>query len=349
MRMPKIAEVLPIGLIGLNAGGEVNWYNSAAQKLLNLNSDCHLAQCFPEFSFQSWCQTLTQKETKNCQRPSGQHLVLNLIPSKTGNFLLIITDETHLHHLEVMRQDFVANVSHELRTPLTVIHGYLEVLLDRSDTEPVVFQNSLKTMYEQTLRMQHLIEDLLLLSRLEGDSPSEEQMSIISVAALLKQICIDANALSAEKQHHIILECEAHLNLRGIETEIRNAFSNLIFNAVHYTPAQGQIHVRWFSQKGFAILEVEDTGIGIAPEHITRVTERFYRVDHARSRESGGTGLGLAIVKHALIRHQASLEIESTLGKGSVFRCTFDVDKKHHHCDITANIASAKTNKAGPI
>jgi two-component system phosphate regulon sensor histidine kinase PhoR len=229
--------------------------------------------------------------------------------------------ENRLNLLERVRQDFVANVSHELRTPLTVLQGYLETLLDQSKnaSQKKIFEQ----MQAQAFRMQKLVEDLLLLSRLEGDSPDEEKFKLIDVSHLLKQIVHEAEVLSNTKKHHFSLEIDATLKISGLENELRSLFSNIIFNAVNYTPAKGNITIRWYKQDNHAIFEVADTGIGIAPQHINRITERFYRVDRDRSRESGGTGLGLAIAKHVLLRHEGELKIESIVGHGSRFLCLF--------------------------
>jgi two-component system, OmpR family, phosphate regulon sensor histidine kinase PhoR len=229
---------------------------------------------------------------------------------------------SHIQHLERMRQDFVANVSHELRTPLTVIHGYLETLMAQPENRHLgkIFMQ----MFQQTLRMQNLIADLLLLSAMEIDEQNATVKHPVHVSGLLELITEEARILSANK-HRIVLESDDDLCLQGNENELRSLFSNIIFNAVKYTPAGENIHISWQKQKKNAIFKVVDTGIGIAKEHIPRITERFYRVDKARSRESGGTGLGLAIAKHVLIRHDGQLKIKSQVGKGSTFSCIFPV------------------------
>jgi two-component system phosphate regulon sensor histidine kinase PhoR len=229
--------------------------------------------------------------------------------------------EKRLHLLERMRQDFVANVSHELRTPLTVLHGYLETLMEQ--TKNASKKKIFEQMQAQTSRMERLVEDLLLLSRLEADTPKEENFKFVDVVSLLQQITKDAEALSANRNHQIFLTADSRVKILGFENELRSVFSNLIFNAVNYTPDQGVIDIRWYHDNQHAIFSVKDSGIGIAPEHLPRITERFYRVDRDRSRSSGGTGLGLAIVKHVLLRHDAQLKIESTPGKGSCFSCVF--------------------------
>ena len=229
---------------------------------------------------------------------------------------------THIEHLERMRRDFVANVSHELRTPLTVIHGYLEALLEQSKNDKekqAIFQQ----MHQHTVRMSHLIEDLLLLSRLENDELFNDAKKIIHVDTILNDSVKDAKKISGKALHQIESHVESKLALLGAESEIKSLFSNLIINAIKYTPAKGKITIKWYSQNETAIFSVTDTGIGIEEKHIPRITERFYRVDKARSRNSGGTGLGLAIVKHVLIRHDAKLEIMSKLHQGSTFTCIF--------------------------
>ncbi len=234
---------------------------------------------------------------------------------------------THIQHLERMRQDFVANVSHELRTPLTVIHGYLDTLLDQDLEETKPWKKIFMQMHQQTLRMENLIEDLLLLSRLESHEAENATESHVPVAKLLETIWSEAKELSGDNQHLISLFTDEKLMLLGIDAELRSLFSNIIFNAVKYTPAKGSITIEWFLENGQAHFRVKDTGIGIAPEHIPRLTERFYRVDPARSRASGGTGLGLAIAKHVLLRHDGKLDVVSELGKGSVFTCVFPAER----------------------
>ncbi len=222
-------------------------------------------------------------------------------------------------------QDFVANVSHELRTPLTVFHGYLEILLDQPKMSRKKCRDILLQMSEQSNRMSFLVRDLLLLSRLESALPDVSQFKPVPVAQLLKSICDDAFALSGEKKHQLHCDFDEHLSIMGKEEELHSAFSNLIFNAVNYTPPKGKIFVRWHNEKDSPTMTVKDTGIGIAKKHLPRITQRFYRVDKSRShRGEHGTGLGLAIVKHVLLRHSGKLLIESQVNKGSTFRCVFN-------------------------
>ena len=251
-----------------------------------------------------------------------QRLEFRVIPYGESQRLLMARDITEIHHANKMRKDFIANASHELRTPLTVIAGYLENFEEDEEICPPDWMPRIKQMRQQTGRMQRLIEDLLQLSSLE--SPSENrQTEEIKVSDMLTSIYKEAESVSGFMHHMFYLETDPNLWIRGNHRELYSAFSNLIFNAVQYTPQRGVIRIRWFQDNRGAHMEVADTGEGIAPGHIPRLTERFYRVDKGRSREKGGTGLGLAIVKHVLSRHDASLHIESELGKGSKFRCDF--------------------------
>src|SRR3990170_1215124 len=221
-----------------------------------------------------------------------------------------------------MRRTFVANVSHELRTPLTVLAGYVETLRDMKALGPGDLKRHLATMSEQATRMQRLVDDLLTLSKLET-APPHRHDDAVDVAALLAGLKEQAELLSGENRHALTLESDGSLKLLGNREELTSAFSNLINNAVRYTPAGGSIRLSWHAAEDGAEFAVTDTGEGIAPEHFPHLTERFYRVDTARSRASGGTGLGLSIVKHVLLRHDAQLQIESELGRGSTFTCEF--------------------------
>jgi len=231
--------------------------------------------------------------------------------------------QSHIQHLERVRRDFIANVSHELRTPLTVIHGYLESLLKQDLDETKPWKKIFMQMYQHSIRMETIIDDLLLLSRLESEDQPLDERKRIDVAAMLDTLYTDAQMISGNKNQHIQLQADKKIVLDGSEEELKSLFSNIIINAIKYTPVDGSICIEWYQEKGCAIFKVTDTGIGIAKEHLPRITERFYRVDKGRSRESGGTGLGLAIVKHVLLSHEGELLVESELGKGSVFTCVF--------------------------
>jgi two-component system phosphate regulon sensor histidine kinase PhoR len=252
-------------------------------------------------------------------------LSVRIAPYGKKQRLLLATDNTRLHRLEQMRRDFVANVSHELRTPLTVINGYLETLLDNEDSLPSRWQKPLSGMHQQSWRMLRIVEDLLMLSRLENQGERQWQR-MVNVPVLLDGIAEDAIALSGERGHRVVLEADRGLRLRGHEQELHSAFSNLVSNAVRYTPDGGHITIRWQADERGVHLEVEDNGEGIPPQHLHRITERFYRVNRDRSRDSGGTGLGLAIVKHVMLNHGGKLHITSLVGVGSIFACDFPVE-----------------------
>jgi two-component system, OmpR family, phosphate regulon sensor histidine kinase PhoR len=252
-------------------------------------------------------------------------LTIQLVPYGDNEKLLLSRDVTRWERLEAVRRDFIANVSHELRTPLTVMKGFLETLTDADRMDEKVYRRSLALMTDQAERMQRLVEDLLMLSRLE-DSRSLLREESLDVPALLAAIVQEAQSIS-QGQHRITTDL-APVWLLASREEVRSAFTNLVTNAVRYTPPGGEIAVTWALEDGDPVMRVRDNGEGIAPEHIPRLTERFYRVDRGRSRASGGTGLGLAIVKHVLQRHQGRLVIESTVGTGSTFTCHFPAARR---------------------
>lgn len=235
--------------------------------------------------------------------------------------------KAHIQHLERVRRDFVANVSHELRTPLTVIQGYLEALMAQKLDETKPWKKIFTQMYDHSIRMANIIEDLLLLSILETDDYPLEEKPQLPIAAMLKILIKEARSISGEKKHHITLKADPRVLLDGAENELKSLFSNIIVNSIKYTPAHGQIKIEWGVKQGRAVFKVTDTGIGIEEKQIPRITERFYRVDKGRSRASGGTGLGLAIVKHILLRHEGELVVASELGKGSIFSCLFPIHR----------------------
>lgn len=247
-------------------------------------------------------------------------LVVRLIPFENRRHILVSQDVTNFEHLDQMRRDFIANASHELRTPLTVINGFLEIAASEPDLDQATRQHHLKLMVEQGQRMQHLVEDMLVLTRLESiDYPVRDD--VVDIQRLLEQVEGEALALSGGR-HQIEITVDGP-DLKGSAEELRSAIGNLVSNAVRYTPDGGRIVVEWRDGDQGPRCIVSDTGIGFSPEHISRLTERFYRVDKGRSRETKGTGLGLAIVKHVLMRHDAQLQIESEAGKGSRFTIQF--------------------------
>lgn len=241
-----------------------------------------------------------------------------IMPYGEEHLLLIARDVTRVSQLEEMRKDFVANVSHELRTPLTVINGYLEILPDSSDTSNPFVKKAYHEMSAQTQRMQNLIEDLLVLSRIEASSERIYE-NTVDMAAMLRQVKIEADALNKDKHHQVEFHLTDGIRIYGIETELRSACSNLIFNAINYTPENGRIDIYWSRTKEGMRFAVKDNGDGIEQRHLSRLTERFYRVDKARSRKTGGSGLGLSIVKHVLNHHNSQLQITSQVGEGSEF------------------------------
>ena len=247
-------------------------------------------------------------------------LIIRLIPFENRRHILVSHDVTDFERLDQMRRDFIANASHELRTPLTVINGFLEIATNQPELDVPTRTRHMKLMVEQGQRMQHLVEDMLVLTRLESmDYPLREE--VIDIRELLQNIEAEANALSGGR-HQINLVVNGP-DLRGNTEELRSAIGNLVSNAVRYTPDGGQVEMKWFETEQGPCCTVSDTGIGISHEHLSRLTERFYRVDKSRSRETKGTGLGLAIVKHVLLRHDAHLQIQSDEGKGSRFTIQF--------------------------
>ncbi|WP_136419309.1 phosphate regulon sensor histidine kinase PhoR [Herbaspirillum sp. ST 5-3] len=247
-------------------------------------------------------------------------LIVQIIPFESRRQILVTHDATEAERVEMMRRDFIANASHELRTPLTVINGFLEIAFNQPNLELQTRMSHLKLMIEQGQRMQNLVEDMLTLTRLESvEYPLRPER--VDIRTLMEQIQREAMALSAGR-HHVSLEVDGP-DIKGSTDELRSAFGNLASNAVRYTPEQGSIALAWRMKEDGPEFVVKDTGIGIRPEHISRLTERFYRVDKSRSRETQGTGLGLAIVKHVLLRHDATLSIDSEPDKGSTFTVKF--------------------------
>ncbi len=322
----KATAAMPDATVVLGPHWEIQWFNDAAIQLLDFQSAHDVGQRIDNLirvpAFGVFLAKGAQG-TLEIASPRDPRLTLSLrvVPYGDEQRLLIARDISEKLRLEQMRRDFIGNVSHELRTPLTVIAGFLETLAEE-ETHNARWSRSLDLMREQSKRMQNLVEDLLLLSRLENERQMPARDAVV-VPGILAQMHEDAKILARDKGHVIELECDGLLGLYGVERELYSAFNNLLTNAIRYTPAGGRIVMRWHADAAGAHFAVSDNGVGIAPEHLPRVTERFYRVDPGRSRENGGTGLGLAIVKHVLQRHDARLHIESTPGKGSTFRCEF--------------------------
>jgi two-component system phosphate regulon sensor histidine kinase PhoR len=327
-RFQQAAAALPEGVIILDEADRIEWCNPRAEGHFGLDSQrdrgqllTHLLR-YPQFveylETRQFSEPLVLRVTRN---DTELVLSIQLVPYGGSEKLLLSRDITRWERMETTRRDFVANVSHELRTPLTVLNGFLETLADLPTPDPELARRSLTLMAEQTVRMNRLVEDLLTLSRLEGThTPLREEL--VDVPQLSQTLLRDAQALSAGR-HRLNLRMDHNEGLLGAPDELRSAFTNLISNAVRYTPAGGEIELSWSNRSGEPVFAVRDTGIGIEPQHIPRLTERFYRVDRSRSRATGGTGLGLAIVKHVLSRHQAHLEVVSEPGRGSTFSVVF--------------------------
>ena len=328
-RVQESTAALKDAVVMLDSDGNLEWWNRAAETLLGLKTPQDSGQPVTNLvrhpRFKEYFEQDNYAEPLDIPSPVNDHLRIQLYITRYGNneHLMLVRDVTRLHQLEQMRKDFIANVSHELRTPLTVICGYLETLLDNVDDVNPRWKRPLSQMQQQGERMQTLLNDLLLLAKLEAtDYPSDNQP--VPIDSLLRTIKNDAQALSGQRNQTITLDVEADVALKGSETELRSAFSNLVFNAVKYTQDGGHIRIRWWSDGSGAHLSVQDSGVGIDSKHLPRLTERFYRVDSSRNASTGGTGLGLAIVKHVLLRHHGHLDISSVLGHGSTFTCQFD-------------------------
>lgn len=342
-RLRSAAQALPDGVVILDAENHIEWCNATAEAQLELDGRADLGQPIAnlvrEPAFVAYLAAGEDAAPVRIERRAGRALVLQLIPYGRAEKLLLSRDVTQAERVETMRRDFVANVSHELRTPLTVLSGFLETLRELK-LEPQRQRDYLDMMREQSSRMQGIIEDLLTLSALESAPPPATER--VPVAPLLERLRADALALSGGR-HEIAVQGRPALDLAGSASELASAFGNLVSNAVRYTPRGGKVTLLWSDDAQGAQFSVEDTGVGIAPEHIPRLTERFYRVDRGRSRESGGTGLGLAIVKHALARHQATLHVESTPGAGSRFTVRFPAQRT-----LTLPLAEATPPAASP-
>jgi two-component system phosphate regulon sensor histidine kinase PhoR len=327
-RFRQAAEAMPDGVAILDRDLTIEWLNARAEAYLGLENSRDAGAPIlnllrePELAEYLQGREFSTPLLLHPLRNPSYALRLQVVPFAETRVMLLVRDVTQLKKLETMRRDFVANVSHELRTPLTVVAGFIETLADNlRETPPEEAEQYLHLAREQALRMQRLIDDLLTLSALETDAPPEDEP--VDVATLLAQVKDEAMALSAGR-HDIVIDMAGPATLRGNAEELRSAFGNLASNAVRYTPAGGRIALSWTNRpEGGAEYAVADSGIGIEPRHVPRLTERFYRVDRGRSRETGGTGLGLAIVKHVLERHGARLAIESRPGQGSTFTAVF--------------------------
>lgn len=305
----------------------LEWWNPSAERLLGLKFGDHKRQILtilrqPEFiAYFNAIDDYPDGIILSSQVNQEQFIELRLRRFGYESRLLIAYDVTRIHKLEQMRKDFVDNVSHELRTPLTVLSGYLETLSEHDDMPPR-WHRAFEQMQQQTRRMNGLVDDLLLLSRLENEN-FKIKNQIVNMPELMNQLFDDAQGYNTEYGHTLNLNLDSHCDIIGSDMELASAFGNLITNAIKYTPPHGTITISWQDRGDEAVFSVQDTGIGINPLHLPRLTERFYRIDSGRSRETGGTGLGLAIVKHVLAQHDAHLEIESKEQIGSTFKAIF--------------------------
>lgn len=342
-RVQTTTSALKDAAILLNADNTLFWWNKTATKMLKLkaadngNSIINYLR-HPDFVHYLDANDYKIPLTLPSPHNHDRQLEYQITRFGKGETLIVIRDITRIYRLEKMRQDFVGNVSHELRTPLTVIRGYIETMADSND--PAInnnpnWQKALTQMQQQAERMTSLINELTMLSKLETDRNDNSQTQV-ALQPLLKMICSEARALSGKKArdesntlktgkcHTITLDTPSDVILFGNDRELHSAFSNLLTNAIKYSPFDKTIDVQvTFNTEGDLIVSVTDQGIGIEDKHIGRITERFYRVDDSRSKQTGGSGLGLAIVKHVLLRHDAELNIKSTPNKGSTFSCVF--------------------------
>lgn len=324
----EAAEALPDATIYLSVDQRILWFNESATRLIGLRHPRDIGAPITHLlrapRVVEWLAAGASEPLFDIPAPEDEHrrLGFRLIRyGDSGQQLLIVRDISQLMRLEQVRRDFVANVSHELRTPLTVLHGYLDLLEpdDAPELAPM-----LSEMRAQSSRMTQIVEDLLTLSRLESREALADER--VRMEAMLRTLKREADALS-QHAHTINIEMLCDDDLLGSTKELHSAFSNLVSNAVRYTPAGGRITIRWRREGSGAALSVIDTGQGIPSQHLPRITERFYRVSTSRSRDTGGTGLGLSIVKHVLNLHQARLDISSEVGKGSQFTCVFGAER----------------------
>ncbi len=321
------AEALPEAVVVLRADWSIVWSNKLAQILIGLHwpadEGLRLDNLIRHPDFLHYLQVTKFELPIELPSPVNDQLTLefNIMPYGVAQYLLIVRDISQLKQLEQVRKDFVANVSHELRTPLTVLQGYLEVMDDAHLPDKTMWKKAHNVMLDQTKRMDALVQQLLTLSRIEASARVQFDDEV-DVPAMLRQLEQETQTLNRDKQHQLTFDVDPQLKVTGVSEELRSVFSNLVINAIKYTPNGGKIDVSWQRQHVKALFSVNDNGPGIAPQHVKRLTERFYRVDEARARNTGGTGLGLAIVKHVLSRHNSRLMIFSEPGKGSSFSFT---------------------------
>ncbi|MBD2795353.1 phosphate regulon sensor histidine kinase PhoR [Xenorhabdus sp. 18] len=314
------AESLPDAVVMMTQEGNIFWCNRLAQHLLGFrwpeDNGQHIFNLLRYPDFSRYITANDFSRPLSIELNNGNMMEFRIMPYFETQLLMVVRDVTQKRQLENARRDFFANVSHELKTPLTVLQGYLEMMEDQMVGNKV-HQKVIGTMQEQIQRMDGLVQQLLHLSKIEGGS-QVDMNEIVNVPNLLKILQREALALGSE-QYDIVFDVDEKLKVFGNEEQLRSAMSNLVYNAVRHTPPGTRIEVSWRNVSQGAQFKVKDSGGGIGVEHLPRLTERFYRVDRARSRQTGGNGLGLAIVKHALHHYNTHLDISSTVGKGSVF------------------------------
>lgn len=325
--------LIPDAIVSLSADNHIDWFNASSEKIFELRRQDigrKIEGLVRHPDFVQYLKNADYQDPVIVHDLQGTQRTysLKVFPYFENHKLLIAKDITELYNLASIRRDFIANASHELRTPLTVLKGYLETMIDTPGPHQEMWRPALENMENQSDRMQAIIEDLLTLSKMESESLTFSEQGV-NVPDLLASLKGEAEQLS-HGRHAFQFNVVQGLYIKGQTEPLKSVFMNLVSNAVRYTPDGGHIKVSWYEDEAGAHFEVEDDGIGIAKEHIPRLTERFYRVDTARSRATGGTGLGLAIVKHILERHRSSLHVESLIGKGSTFRCDFPPEMVLH-------------------
>ena len=341
-RFRRTISALPEGIVLVDATLQIDWCNPVAEQHLgiSLRADQGLRVTNlvrdPEFVNYMTSARFDQALIFQPMSRPGLALEVRVVEFELARSIVITRDITQRERVDAVRRDFIANVSHELRTPLTVVNGFLETLIDAQSENGTTRQHHLQLMHEQAQRMHRLVEDLLTLSRLESrESPVADET--VDVRQLIREVADEARALSLGR-HQIDVDLTPGFVL-GSREELRSAFANIVSNAVRYTPEGGVISLAWREDASGGRFEVSDTGLGVAPEHISRLTERFYRVDKSRSRETGGTGLGLAIVKHVLLRHGGHLDVRSEIGHGSTFSAVLPVARLLAQTDDAVAIA----------
>lgn len=324
-RFRQGAEALPDAAVVIGQDGGIIWCNKLAQQLLGFrwpdDAGQHIGNLIRTPLFIAYLERGEFQDPLELPSPLREQTLLEfrIMSYVEDQLLLVVRDVTRLRSLEQVRKTFVANVSHELRTPLTVLKGYMEILDE--PPEPAMWQKTRSVMLDQTLRMEALVKQLMTLNRIEAaNSVASDQ--VVDLPAILAMLKLEAQALSGEEGHELCFEIDKQLLVLGDQEQLRSTVSNLVYNAIRHTSGNTRIVVKWRREGPQARFSVTDSGTGIAFEHLNRLTERFYRVDKARSRHTGGSGLGLAIVKHALAHHDSRLEISSQLGKGSCFSFT---------------------------